>query len=48
MMYLTKQLQSLDVKVTRLAQGLAMGSTIEYADEVTLGNALKDRKRAEN
>lgn len=48
MMYLTKQLVPLDVKVTRLAQGLAMGSTIEYADEVTLGNALKDRKRAEN
>lgn len=48
MMYLTKQLQPLNVKVTRLAQGLAMGSTIEYADEVTLGNALKDRKRAEN
>lgn len=32
------------LKITRLARGLPMGSDIEYADEVTLGDALKGRK----
>ncbi|PIR75434.1 MAG: recombination protein RecR [Candidatus Magasanikbacteria bacterium CG_4_9_14_0_2_um_filter_42_11] len=32
-----------DVKVTRLARGLPMGSDLQYADEITLGSALKHR-----
>jgi recombination protein RecR len=32
-----------DLRVTRLAQGLPMGSDLEYADEVTLGRALQGR-----
>lgn len=32
------------VKVTRLAQGISMGSDIEFADEVTLSKAIADRK----
>jgi recombination protein RecR len=32
-----------DVAVTRLASGLPVGSDLEYADEVTLGNALRGR-----
>jgi recombination protein RecR len=32
-----------DVDVTRLASGLPVGSDLEYADEVTLGNALRGR-----
>jgi len=30
-------------KVTRLARGLPMGSDLQYADEITLGSALKHR-----
>ena len=33
-----------DVTVTRLASGLPMGSDLEYADEVTLGHALRGRR----
>lgn len=34
------------VKLTRLARGLPMGADIEYADEITLSNALKGRNTA--
>ena len=43
-MYIAKILKPLGVKVTRLAQGIAMGSDIEFADEVTLEKALKSRQ----
>ena len=43
-MYIARLLKPLGVKVTRLAQGISMGSDIEYADEVTLSKALQDRK----
>ena len=43
-MYLAKLLKPLGVKVTRIAQGLPMGSDIEYADEATLLMAWKERK----
>lgn len=43
-MYIAKILKPLGVKVTRLAQGVAMGSDIEYADEVTLERALEARR----
>ena len=43
-MYIAKLLKPLGVKVSRIAQGIAMGSDIEYADEVTLSKALNDRK----
>ena len=42
-MYLAKTLKPYKVKITRLARGLAMGSDLEYADEMTLSNALKFR-----
>ena len=46
MMYLAKKLTAArpDLRVTRLARGLPMGSDIEYADDITLGNALKFRQ----
>ncbi|MEK7616001.1 MAG: recombination mediator RecR [Patescibacteria group bacterium] len=31
-------------QITRLARGLAAGTSVEYADEITLANALKHRK----
>ena len=42
-MYIARILRPLGVKVTRLAQGISMGSEIEYADEVTLTRALESR-----
>lgn len=44
-MYLSKQLGAHDVQLTRLARGLPIGATLEFADEVTLGDALKYRKQ---
>lgn len=43
-MYIAGLLKPLNVKVTRIAFGVPVGGNIEYADEVTLGRALKDRK----
>ncbi len=43
-MYIAKLLKPLGVKVSRIAQGISMGSELEYADEVTLSKALSDRK----
>ena len=43
-MYIAKILKPLDVKVTRIAQGVSMGSDLEYADEVTLSRALEARR----
>lgn len=42
-MYISKLLKPLDIKVTRLAFGLPIGGTLEYADEVTLYKALENR-----
>jgi recombination protein RecR len=36
--------RSPDVAVTRLASGLPVGADLEYADEVTLGKALRGRQ----
>jgi len=45
MLYLEKEIKKLnpEIKVTRLARGLPMGSDIQYADEITLGSAIKNR-----
>lgn len=43
-MYIARLLKPLGVKVTKLAQGISMGSDIEYQDEVTLSRALQDRR----
>ena len=42
--YLANQIKPLGIKVSRLAYGISVGSEIEYADELTLQRALKDRK----
>lgn len=42
--YITRLLQSIDVRVTRLAFGLPVGGDLEYADEVTLGRAFEGRR----
>ena len=42
-MYLAKLIKPLGIKVTRLAYGLPIGSSLEYADESTLYRALSGR-----
>lgn len=44
--YLARMLQSIGVKVTRLASGLPVGGDLEYADEITLGRAFEGRRSA--
>src|SRR5947209_1113678 len=44
-MYLTRQIAPIGVSVTRLARGLPTGGDLEYADEITLSNALAGRSR---
>ena len=41
--YIASLIKPLNIKVTRLAQGLALGTNLEYADEVTLGAAINNR-----
>lgn len=41
--FLAQQLKPLGVRVTRIAQGLPVGSDLELADEVTLNLALQGR-----
>lgn len=43
-MYISRLLRNLEVKVTRLAYGIPVGSQLEYTDEVTLTRALEGRK----
>jgi recombination protein RecR len=42
-MYISKLLKPLGVKVTRLAFGLPVGGSLEYADKETLNEAIKNR-----
>ncbi len=42
-MYIAKLLKPFDVKVTRLAHGIPIGSEIEYTDDVTLARAFVER-----
>ena len=43
-MYISRLLRPMEVKVTRLAYGVPVGSQLEYADEVTLSRAMENRK----
>jgi len=43
-MYISRLLRPLEVRVTRLAYGIPVGSQLEYADEVTLLRALEGRR----
>lgn len=43
-MYLSRLLSPFDIKVTRLAYGIPVGSDLEYADEVTLYRAIEGRR----
>ena len=43
-MYISRLLRPMQVRVTRLAYGIPVGSQLEYADEVTLLRALEGRR----
>ena len=43
-MYLSRLIKPAGIKVTRLAHGLAVGSDLEYADEMTLFKAIEGRR----
>jgi recombination protein RecR len=43
-LYLQQLLAPLDVKVSRIARGLPMGGDLEYADGVTIAQALSARR----
>ncbi len=43
-MYLQRIIMPLGIRVTRLARGLPFGAELEYADDLTLGQALENRR----
>ncbi|MDD3831150.1 MAG: recombination mediator RecR [Clostridia bacterium] len=43
-MYIARLVKPLGIKVTRLAQGVSIGSDLQYTDEVTLSRAIENRK----
>ncbi len=46
-LYLSRLLQPLGVRITRIARGVPMGSDLEYSDMVTLTRALEGRRELE-
>jgi recombination protein RecR len=44
-LYMAKLIKPLGIDVTRIAHGIPVGGDIEYIDEITLGKALRDRRR---
>lgn len=43
-LYIQKQINNPEVKITRLARGLPIGLDLEYADQITLSRALEGRQ----
>ena len=46
-LYIARLLKPLGVKVTRLAQGISIGSDLEFAEEITLERAMQSRQTIE-
>ena len=46
--YIYKQLEGLEIKISTIARGIAVGDELEYADEVTLGRSILNRIPFEN
>lgn len=42
-LYIAKQLANMDVKISRIAHGVPIGSDIDYIDDRTMGRALENR-----
>ncbi|OQY19439.1 MAG: recombination protein RecR [Desulfobacteraceae bacterium 4572_35.1] len=43
-LYLARLMEPLEVKVTRLAHGIPVGSDLEYVDDATMGHAIEKRR----
>jgi len=43
-MYIKKMMAPLGIRATMLASGLPVGGDLEYADEITIGRAISDRR----
>lgn len=43
-MYISRLIQPMGIKVTRIAHGIPVGGDLEYADEVTLARAFEGRR----
>ncbi|MBS3787992.1 recombination mediator RecR [Candidatus Bipolaricaulota bacterium] len=43
-MYIIKKLRPLDIKVSRIAQGIPVGRDLEFTDKATLGKAFEGRR----
>jgi len=41
--YITKKLQNINIKLSNIARGIAVGSELEYTDEITLARSIKER-----
>ena len=41
--YIYKQIEHLDIEVSAIARGIAVGDELEYADELTLGRSIINR-----
>lgn len=46
-LYIKKIIEGMNIKVTRIASGIPIGTDIEYIDSMTLERALNDRKEIE-
>lgn len=43
-LYISQSLEGRDVRVSRIAQGIPTGGSLEYTDQYTLGRAITDRR----
>jgi recombination protein RecR len=41
--YISKKIKNLNLKITTIARGIAIGGELEYADEITLGRSILGR-----
>lgn len=46
--YISKQLEGMNIQISSIARGIAIGDELEYADEVTLGRSIINRIPFEN
>jgi recombination protein RecR len=42
--YIYKKIKAYELIVTRISRGIAVGSELQYADELTLGRSLQQRQ----
>ncbi|HBK71852.1 MAG TPA: recombination protein RecR [Flavobacteriaceae bacterium] len=46
--YIYKQIEDLELNISTIARGIAVGNELEYADEITLGRSILNRIPFEN